>query len=55
MTLLPCMVEKTLLFVNILDQYAASGQHFMLNELCTNLTFDIIGETCTWFSREKDT
>ncbi|KAF4220072.1 hypothetical protein CNMCM8980_003361 [Aspergillus fumigatiaffinis] len=43
MTLLPCMVEKTLLFVDILDQYAASGEHFMLDELCTNLTFDIIG------------
>ncbi|OJJ44441.1 hypothetical protein ASPZODRAFT_145000 [Penicilliopsis zonata CBS 506.65] len=43
MTLLPCILDKTEQFLANLDRYAASGQDFRLEELCTNLTFDIIG------------
>ncbi|CAI7669517.1 unnamed protein product [Penicillium viridicatum] len=41
--LLPCILEKTQLFLTRLDHYASTNEEFPLDELCTNLTFDIIG------------
>ena len=43
MTLLPCIVDKTWLFLAQLDSYAATGEAFALYEMTINLTFDIIG------------
>ncbi|KAK1762225.1 cytochrome p450 [Phialemonium atrogriseum] len=43
MTLLPCVLDKTWYFLGHLDSYARTGEVFGLDELCTNLTFDIIG------------
>ncbi|KAL2127976.1 hypothetical protein VTI74DRAFT_9913 [Chaetomium olivicolor] len=43
MTLLPCIVDKTMMLVEQLDHYASSGKEFLLNKLTINLTFDIIG------------
>ncbi|KAI3123989.1 hypothetical protein DTO039G3_9161 [Penicillium roqueforti] len=42
-TLLPCILDKTQLFLTKLDHYATTDEEFLLDELCTNLTFDIIG------------
>ncbi|CAI7671679.1 unnamed protein product [Penicillium discolor] len=41
--LMPCILEKTQLFLMKLDHYASTNEDFPLDELCTNLTFDIIG------------
>lgn len=41
--MLPCILEKTQLFLTRLDRYASTNEEFPLDELCTNLTFDIIG------------
>ncbi|KAJ5188320.1 cytochrome P450 [Penicillium cf. griseofulvum] len=41
--LLPCIVDKTRRFVDILEHYATTGEEFKMHELCANLTFDIIG------------
>ncbi|CAH0026353.1 unnamed protein product [Clonostachys rhizophaga] len=43
MTLLPGILEKTVPFLNHLDERARIGQPFRLSDLTTNLTFDIIG------------
>lgn len=43
MTLLPCIIDKTWLFVQQLDSYAATGEPFSLVEMAINVTFDIIG------------
>ncbi|KAK3938018.1 putative sterigmatocystin biosynthesis P450 monooxygenase stcS [Diplogelasinospora grovesii] len=43
MTLLPCILDKTWLFLRHLDGYARTGEEFPLDKLATNLTFDIIG------------
>jgi cytochrome P450 len=43
MTLLPCILDKTDIFLEHLDRYASSGQEFPLNKFTINLTFDIIG------------
>ncbi|RJE25349.1 Cytochrome p450 [Aspergillus sclerotialis] len=43
LTLLPCILDRSWHFFEILDRYAASGEVFSLDELCINLTFDIIG------------
>jgi len=43
MTLLPCILDKTSIFLEHLDRYASSGKEFPLNKLTINLTFDIIG------------
>lgn len=43
LTLLPCILDKTVPFFETLDRYAESGEEFSLAETCTNLTFDIIG------------
>lgn len=42
-SLLPCILDKTSVFMENLDGYAKTGEEFHLNELCVNLTFDIIG------------
>ncbi|KAL1634552.1 hypothetical protein SLS56_002245 [Neofusicoccum ribis] len=42
-TLLPRIVEKTNIFVSRLDELVRSGKPSALDELCVNLTFDIIG------------
>lgn len=44
LTLLPVILDKTKLFLDHLDRFAASGDEFCLEEYATNLTFDIIGE-----------
>lgn len=43
MTHLPCILEKTLIFVKHLDALAQTGEEFSFATLATNLTFDIIG------------
>ncbi|OQE03106.1 hypothetical protein PENVUL_c035G07075 [Penicillium vulpinum] len=42
-SLMPCILEKTQIFLTKLDRYASTGEEFRLDVLCTNLTFDIIG------------
>ncbi|KAF2455737.1 cytochrome P450 52A11 [Lineolata rhizophorae] len=42
-SLLPRICEKTIPFVNRLDELARSGEEFALDSLCVSLTFDIIG------------
>jgi cytochrome P450 len=36
-------LDKTQLFLAKLEKYASTGEDFLLDDLCTNLTFDIIG------------
>ncbi|KAK4153663.1 putative sterigmatocystin biosynthesis P450 monooxygenase stcS [Chaetomidium leptoderma] len=43
MTLLPCILDKTSIFLEHLDRYASSGTEFPLLRKTINLTFDIIG------------
>jgi cytochrome P450 len=43
MSLLPCILDKTSYFLANLDHLAESGEEFLLSDLCTDLTFDIIG------------
>ncbi|KUL87439.1 hypothetical protein ZTR_04763 [Talaromyces verruculosus] len=43
MTLLPCILERSQRFIDIIDGFAKSGEEFRLAEPCANLTFDIIG------------
>lgn len=43
MSLLPCIVDKTSIFIEHLDRYASTGAEFPLNKVTINLTFDIIG------------
>ena len=40
---MPCILDKTELFLANLDHYARTGEDFSLDDLCTNLTFDIMG------------
>jgi cytochrome P450 len=44
MTLLPCILDSTMVFLKHLDDYAASGEDFRSETLLVNLTFDIIGK-----------
>ncbi|KAJ5615091.1 hypothetical protein N7537_000205 [Penicillium hordei] len=41
--LMSCILEKTRLCLTKLDHYASTNEEFPLDELCPNLTFDIIG------------
>ncbi|ROW01200.1 hypothetical protein VSDG_02719 [Cytospora chrysosperma] len=43
LTLLPIILDKTEIFLGRLDGYAQTGAEFLLDELCVNLTFDVIG------------
>lgn len=43
LTTLPIILDKTRYFLGHLDRLAGTGETFSLDELCTNLTFDIIG------------
>ncbi|KAH6611701.1 cytochrome P450 [Chaetomium sp. MPI-SDFR-AT-0129] len=43
MSLLPCILDKTEIFVDHLNRYADSNEEFPLLEFTINLTFDIIG------------
>ncbi|KAK4184333.1 putative sterigmatocystin biosynthesis P450 monooxygenase stcS [Podospora australis] len=43
MTLLPCILDKTDIFLDRLDGFCASGKDFSLMDMIVNLTFDIIG------------
>ncbi|KAK8085720.1 hypothetical protein PG997_006991 [Apiospora hydei] len=43
MTLLPVLVDKAAPFVDTLDKYVRTGETFSLDEIATNLTFDVIG------------
>lgn len=43
MTLLPVIVEKMTAYLENLDEFAGNGRVFSLDEVTTNLTFDIIG------------
>jgi cytochrome P450 len=47
LTLLPQIVQKTEVFISRLDALAESGNAFDMDPLCTNLTFDIIGQIVT--------
>lgn len=47
LSLLPVIIEKTYTFLDRLDATAASGMPTELEPLCTNVTFDIIGEVVT--------
>ncbi|KAI1391550.1 cytochrome P450 [Hypoxylon trugodes] len=42
-TLLPCILDKTMTFIEHLDSFAKTGSDFQLVHLGVNLTFDIIG------------
>ncbi|KAF2013636.1 cytochrome P450 [Aaosphaeria arxii CBS 175.79] len=44
LTLMPQILSKTKIFMAKLDALAATGEEFEMDPLCTNLTFDIIGE-----------
>jgi cytochrome P450 len=43
MTLLPCILDKTDIFMEHLDRFASSGEEFPMLKHTINLTFDIIG------------
>lgn len=43
MTLLPSIIEKAALYLNVLDNFANTGEEFPLDQPTTNVTFDIIG------------
>ncbi|OQD84841.1 hypothetical protein PENANT_c011G06612 [Penicillium antarcticum] len=43
MSLMPCILDKTQLFLERLDRFCTTGEEFSFDDLCTNLTFDIIG------------
>lgn len=43
MTLLPKIVQETVIFLGHLDKLAKSGEEFEFNDIVTKLTFDIIG------------
>ncbi|KAI1323020.1 cytochrome P450 [Xylariaceae sp. FL0255] len=43
LSLLPSIIDKSFLFLDHLDNFARSGTDFSLQELATNLTFDVIG------------
>ncbi|KAH6847013.1 cytochrome P450 [Chaetomium sp. MPI-CAGE-AT-0009] len=43
MTLLPCILDKTDIFIEHLDRFARSGEEFPMLRHTINLTFDIIG------------
>lgn len=43
LTTLPIILDKAQFFLGHLDRLAGTGEEFSLDELCTNLTFDIIG------------
>ena len=47
LTMLPVLVDKTNIFIEKMDAVARSGAVTELDELCVNLTFDIIGEVVT--------
>ncbi|PSN60518.1 cytochrome P450 52A12 [Corynespora cassiicola Philippines] len=47
LTLLPRIVDKTSTFMSKLDSLAKSGAEFDMEPLCTNVTFDIIGDIIT--------
>ncbi|KAI0154588.1 cytochrome P450 [Xylariaceae sp. FL1272] len=42
-TILPCILDRTLLFVSHIDRLASTGEAFSIVPLIINLTFDIIG------------
>ncbi|KAF2112350.1 cytochrome P450 [Lophiotrema nucula] len=46
-TLLPSILDKTSTFISKLDALAKTGETFEMDPLCTNLTFDIIGQIVT--------
>lgn len=43
MTLLPVILEKSKPFLDLLDRLAETGEAVPLDQLTTNMTFDIIG------------
>ncbi|KAI1359863.1 cytochrome P450 [Xylaria arbuscula] len=43
LSLLPSIIDKSSLLLDHLDSFARSGTEFSLQELATNLTFDVIG------------
>ncbi|KAH7072855.1 cytochrome P450 [Paraphoma chrysanthemicola] len=47
LSLLPIVLEKTYTFMGKLDALAKSGEVVEMEPLCTNVTFDIIGEVVT--------
>ncbi|KAF2031811.1 cytochrome P450 [Setomelanomma holmii] len=47
LSLLPVIIEKTYTFMEKLDALAQSGKAVEMEPLCTNVTFDIIGEVVT--------
>lgn len=43
MTLLPVIIEKATVYLDIIDHLVTTGKAFPLDQYTTNLTFDIIG------------
>ncbi|CCF33174.1 cytochrome P450 52A11 [Colletotrichum higginsianum] len=43
MTLLPTILDKTMVFLQRLDGFCETGEEFRMDEVCGALTFDIIG------------
>lgn len=55
LTLLPIIIQKANIFVDKLDALAASGAEADMEPLCTNLTFDIIGDiVCNFDLKAQD-
>jgi len=44
LTLLPCILDKTRIFLDRLDILARNGDEFVMSHYTTSLTFDIIGK-----------
>jgi len=57
LTLLPCILDKTRIFLEHMDKFAMSGEQFRMEYYATGLTFDIIGTYCllTQFSKASQT
>ena len=47
MTLLPCILDKTRIFLDQLDRFVETGEEFQMDYYATGLTFDIIGALLT--------
>jgi hypothetical protein len=46
-SLVKVILDKTETFIDILEQKAATGDQFRIDEYTTNLAFDVIGECCS--------
>lgn len=52
LSLVKVILDKTELFIDLMEQKAVSGEEFTIDEYTTNLAFDVIGES-SWKSRSR--